>query len=182
MAFPAAGIGLTCWQYQLGYRLANVCLNLASPMQAADPNSDVMMADGLVRFCEDLGVDPSDIVMVRTCGRPGLAAAALAGCKCSGGHLQPPLPVVPQQRCRGLTPATCTSMNRKAGTLQVAPGTILSGCGSWTSLLKRAVGRAAERPAWWNGHDAWPRGSKGPGLPVLLGQTASMHMSDFPSS
>jgi len=64
MAFPAAGIGLTCWQYQLGYRLANVCLNLASPMQAADPNSDVMMADGLVRFCEDLGVDPSDIVML----------------------------------------------------------------------------------------------------------------------
>lgn len=31
----------------------------------ADQSGDIIMADGLVRFCEDLEVDPSDMVVVR---------------------------------------------------------------------------------------------------------------------
>lgn len=35
----------------------------------ADPDDDNILAEGVGRLCEDLGVDPSDIVMVRSRGR-----------------------------------------------------------------------------------------------------------------
>lgn len=31
----------------------------------ADPHQDMILADGISRLCDDLGVEPSDIVMVR---------------------------------------------------------------------------------------------------------------------
>lgn len=32
---------------------------------AADPHSDMVLAEGISKFCEDLGVEPTDIVLVR---------------------------------------------------------------------------------------------------------------------
>lgn len=33
----------------------------------ADPSSGAILAEGVGQLCDDLGVDPSDIVMVRVC-------------------------------------------------------------------------------------------------------------------
>jgi hypothetical protein len=34
---------------------------------AADPHQDMIHAEGISRLCEDLGVEPTDIVLVRDC-------------------------------------------------------------------------------------------------------------------
>jgi hypothetical protein len=54
MAAALLSIHMRCWNH--------VC---CCCVPAADPHQDMILADGISRLCDDLGVEPTDIVLVR---------------------------------------------------------------------------------------------------------------------